>query len=138
MQKQSCIFCRIGRREAPASIVYEDEEILAFMDTRPMTEGHMLVIPKKHYENIFDISEELNAKVHKVVKQISLAVRKATKADGISIIQQNGRAAGQEVFHLHVHVIPRYEGQKLPRFGETPNVSREELDRISTQIKLHL
>ena len=138
MEKQSCIFCRIARKEAPASIVYEDEEILVFMDTRPVTEGHTLIIPKKHYENIFDISAELNAKVYKIVKRVSLAVRKATKADGISIIQQNGRAAGQEVFHLHVHVIPRYEGQKLPRFGENPNTSRAELDRISTQIKLHL
>jgi len=138
MENRSCIFCRIVSKEAPASIVYEDEEILAFMDTRPMTVGHALIIPKKHYENIFDVPEELIAKVHKIARRIALAVREATKADGISIIQQNGRAAGQEVFHLHVHVIPRYEGQKLPRFGETPIAFREELDRTSTQIKVYL
>ena len=90
---------------------------MAFLDLRPLTEGHTLVIPKMHYVDIFDIPEEQLSKVHKVAKQVSSAIKKATNSDGISIIQQNGKAAGQEIFHFHVHAVPRFEGQKLPGFS---------------------
>jgi histidine triad (HIT) family protein len=137
MNVNSCVFCKIARKQAPASLVYEDEDVLAFLDKRPLNEGHTLVIPKEHYETIYETPEEQIAYLHKIVKRTALAVKKATKADGISIIQQNGKAAGQEVFHLHVHVIPRYEGQKLPRFGEIPETSREKLDQVASNIKKH-
>jgi histidine triad (HIT) family protein len=134
MYDDSCIFCRIARKQASASIVYEDEAVLAFLDIRPLSEGHTLIIPKEHYRDIFDIPEELLARVHKVTKRVAVAVQKATSADGISIFQQNGRVAGQEVFHLHVHVVPRHEGRKLGRFGSAP-VVRDELDRVAAEIK---
>jgi histidine triad (HIT) family protein len=135
---ENCIFCKIVRKEAASSIVYEDAQVVAFMDIRPVSEGHTLVIPKQHYEDIFDTPEELVAYTHKIAKRIAIAVKKVTNADGISIVQQNGRAAGQDIFHLHVHVIPRVEGQKLPRFGELTVASREILDDAAAKIKLHL
>jgi histidine triad (HIT) family protein len=122
----------------PASIVYEDEKVMAFLDIKPLNEGHTLVIPKEHYENIFDIPRELIEYVHGVTKRIALAVEETTKADGISIIQQNGEAAGQEIFHLHVHVIPRYEGQKLPSFSELAEANREQLSQTAAKIRQHL
>ena len=83
---ENCIFCKIARKEAEATIVYEDAEIVAFMDIRPVSEGHTLIIPKKHCVDIFDIPEELLEATHKVTKKIAVAVKKATKADGISIV----------------------------------------------------
>jgi histidine triad (HIT) family protein len=135
---ENCVFCKIARKEADASIVYEDADVMAFMDIRPVSEGHALIIPKKHYVDIFDVSEELLGATHKVTKKIAAAVKKATKADGISIVQQNGKAAGQEIFHLHVHVIPRFEGKKMPRFEELGLADRETLDAAAKKINQHM
>lgn len=100
--------------------------------------GHTLVIPKAHYVDIFDIPEKELAAVHLVVKQLSFAVKKATDADGISIIHQNGKAAGQDIFHFHVHVVPRFEGQKLPSFHDLKVVHRWELEEMASKIRQQL
>jgi len=84
------------------------------------------------------LPEELNAYLHRIVKRVSFAVKKASKADGISIFQQNGKAASQEIFHLHVHVVPRYEGQKLARFGEILEANREKLEQVAANIRRHI
>jgi histidine triad (HIT) family protein len=126
------------KKQAPASIIYEDETVIVFLDIRPLNEGHTLVIPKKHYVDIFDIPENQLSQVHKVAKQVSVAVKKATNADGISIIQQNGKAAGQDIFHLHVHVVPGFEGQKLPRFSALREVERAKLEEMAKKIKQQL
>ena len=138
MKDNACIFCRIAQKQVPANLVYEDEKALAFLDIRPLNEGHTLVIPKAHYETIFDIPQELITYLHGITKRVAIAVKKATKADGISIIQQNGKAASQEVFHLHIHVIPRYEGQKLPRFSDVKEADREKLSQTAEKIKRYL
>jgi histidine triad (HIT) family protein len=135
---ESCIFCKIVKKEAASSIVFEDENVLAFMDIRPVSEGHTLITPKKHYVDIFDIPDDDLAATHQVTKRIAAAVKKVTKADGISIVQQNGAAAGQEIFHLHVHVIPRFEGRKMPRFSELGVAGRETLDQSAARIKKEL
>ncbi len=132
---ESCIFCKIANKTAQASIVYEDEAVMAFLDIRPLTMGHTLVIPKAHYVDIFDIPDKLLSQVHLATKKMSAPVKEATKADGISIIQQNGKAAGQDIFHLHVHIVPRFEGQKLPRFSELAEVERAKLDEMASKIK---
>ncbi|MCW4044338.1 MAG: HIT family protein [Candidatus Bathyarchaeota archaeon] len=138
MYADSCIFCKITSRQASASVVYEDETALAFLDIKPLSEGHTLVIPKKHYATIFEIPDDLVSHVHKIAKRVALAVKEAVKADGVSIVQQNGRAADQEILHLHVHVIPRFVGKKLTRFTETSEASRERLDQTAAKIKQHL
>ncbi len=135
---KSCIFCKIVHKQAPASIIYEDETVMVFLDIRPLNVGHTLVIPKKHYVDIFDIPENQLSQVHKVAKQVSVAIKKATNADGISIIQQNGKAAGQDIFHLHVHVVPRFEGQKLPSFSALKEVERAKLDEMAKKIRQEL
>jgi histidine triad (HIT) family protein len=135
---ESCIFCKIVRKQAAASIIYEDETIMVFLDIRPLNIGHTLVIPKAHYVDIFDTPEEQLSQVHKAAKQVSFAIKKATNADGISIIQQSGKAAGQDIFHLHVHVVPRFEGQKLPLFSELKEIERVKLDNMAKKIKQQL
>ena len=111
---------------------------MAFLDIRPLNIGHALVIPKAHYVDIFDIPELELSKVYKVSKNIIPAIKSATSADGISIIQQNGKAAGQDIFHLHVHIVPRFEGQKLPRFSDLQMADRANLDELAKKIKMQI
>ena len=130
---QNCVFCNIVLKEIPASYVFENEKILAFMDIRPVTEGHTLVIPKTHYENIFELTDDIIEPIFKAVKKVAYAVKEGVNAEGITIFQQNGKAAGQDVFHFHVHVIPRYKDKKLPKLNELSTVKREALQYLFTQ-----
>jgi len=132
---QSCEFCRLARREEDASIVFEDDRTMAFLDIRPVNDGHTLVIPKTHFENIYEIPDDEIAHLYKVVKKVASAVKRSVKPDGISITQHNERAALQRVFHLHVHIIPRYEGQGFPRPDELSLAEREELEDTATKIR---
>jgi histidine triad (HIT) family protein len=135
---ESCIFCKIVHKQAPASIIYEDKFVMVFLDIRPLTMGHALVIPKAHYVDIFEIPQNGLSQVHIIAKKVSFAIEKATDADGISIIQQNGKAAGQDIFHLHIHIVPRFEGQKLPPFNELREVERAKLDVLAKKIRQQL
>lgn len=128
-----CTFCRLAKKEAPASYIYEDKEVIAFLDMKPINKGHALVIPKNHYENIYEISEEAVAHLFRVVKKIAYAVKKGVSADGVSIIQNNEKAAGQIVFHLHVHIIPRYGKPKSCRHREKCESSK--LDTVAAKIR---
>ncbi len=107
------IFAKIIRGEMPCFKVYEDEHTLAFMDIMPQAEGHTLVIPKEPAENIFDLSPDGAAALARTAKKVAAAVRKATNAPGILLAQLNGAAAGQTVFHIHFHIIPRTSGIDL-------------------------
>jgi len=106
VSESACIFCRIIRKEAPASIVYEDEQVAAFLSNRPVNLGHTLVVTKKHYADIYEIPEEEAAYLFKITKRIAQAVKEATEIEAIRIVQNNGKDAGQVIFHLHVHIIP--------------------------------
>lgn len=108
-----CLFCKIVNKEIPCTKVYEDDKVLAFMDINPMSEGHLLVIPKNHGATILDLPEEDFLAVMAVAKKIAQAVDKALKPDGINILQLNGEAANQVVPHLHVHIVPRWDGDGL-------------------------
>ncbi|WP_302626369.1 HIT family protein [uncultured Eubacterium sp.] len=106
----NCIFCKIAAGEIPALTLFEDEDVKVIFDAGPATKGHALVIPKAHAANVFEISDELLAKAHVVAKKVAIALKEATECEGVNILQNNGEMAGQSVFHLHIHVIPRYEG----------------------------
>ena len=138
MINESCQFCRLARKEDDASIVFEDERTMAFLDIRPVNDGHTLVIPKMHYENIYEIPDDEIAHVYKTVKKVASAVKKSVMAEGISITQHNERAALQRVFHLHVHVIPRYEGQRFPRPEELSVASKERLEGTAQKIRKYM
>lgn len=103
-----CIFCKIVRGEIPATKLYEDDHVLAFMDIGPIIKGHALVIPKQHYDPITAAPAEALAKAIAVVQRIARAQFEGMKADGVNVHQTNGRAAGQVVPHVHFHVIPRF------------------------------
>jgi len=105
-----CLFCKIAEGEIPSEIIYEDDYTLAFLDINPINPGHTLVIPKKHFKNIADISYEAFASVMKTVKRLTPIIQKELGADGINVGINNGSAAGQMIFHSHVHIIPRSVG----------------------------
>ena len=113
MSESPCVFCQIIRGEAPASIVYEDEQVVAFLSNRPVNVGHTLVVPKKHYVNVYEMSEDDAAHAFKVAKRLAHAVRDAFGAEGIRLVQNNGRDAAQVVMHVHVHVIPMSSQNKF-------------------------
>lgn len=133
-----CPFCEIINGNIPAKKVYEDDSSLAFLDINPRNPGHTLVVPKKHYATILDITEKDAGELFRAVKAVAAAVQAGTKAQGISISQSNGAAAGQLVPHLHFHVIPRFlrEGP-LALEGILPvkKMPEESLDKIAESVK---
>ncbi len=134
----NCIFCKIVAGEIPCDKIYEDESVLAFLDIKPFTKGHTLVIPKKHFENIFDIQGEALEKVIIVAKSISEKIKNNLKADGIRLSQSNGKVAGQDMMHFHLHIIPRYENDGLssnPTLTlQLPQADFEELKKLAEEI----
>jgi histidine triad (HIT) family protein len=134
----TCLFCNIASGNNIASIVYKDAAVMAFMDANPVNVGHTLVIPKEHWENIYKIPENVLAELAKVVKRVCGAVKKTLDADGISILQLNGKAAGQSVMHFHVHVIPRFKGDTILGHEGFVNLGRMELDKIAMKIRKNL
>ena len=107
------VFAKVLRGELPCHKIYEDEDTLAFLDIMPRSEGHALVITKEQATDLFDVSPQALAKLMAVVQKLSPEIKEAVGADGVLIAQFNGAAAGQTVFHLHVHIIPRKEGEAL-------------------------
>jgi histidine triad (HIT) family protein len=105
-----CVFCRIVKGDLPCFKVYEDERVRAFEDINPIAEGHTLIIPKRHAENLWEISDEDLAAIHLVSKKLAHALRKAMKPTGIAVLQLNGQGAKQMVLHYHLHLVPRIAG----------------------------
>lgn len=110
---EDCIFCKIVKGEIPCQKIYEDNKILVFLDINPVHKGHTLIIPKEHHEGIIDMPDDTLGELAKVAKKISKAVKKATGVAGFNIVQNNGADAGQDVFHFHMHIIPRLKGDGL-------------------------
>jgi diadenosine tetraphosphate (Ap4A) HIT family hydrolase len=133
--EDECIFCRIVSKELPASIVHEDDEVMAFMDVGAATKGHTLVIPKKHVKTVFELDAGTASAVFTAATRISKALRKAVKCDGLNLLVANEEAAGQVVFHLHVHLIPRYAGDDFGMEFRYKNPPREELDETAAEIR---
>jgi histidine triad (HIT) family protein len=120
MSQTGCIFCGIVAGAAPCHRVYEDRQVLAFMDILPVGDGHLLVIPKRHYENLLEADEESMLAVMSASRRIAHALKRALRPDGIGVHQLNGAAAGQTVFHYHMHLIPRNHGDPIVFHGRTP------------------
>jgi histidine triad (HIT) family protein len=133
-----CVFCRIVAKEIPATLVHEDEHTLAFMDIGQVNPGHVLVALKKHAENIFALSEADAAAVFRSAARVSRAIRAAFEPQGLSVYQANGRAAGQTVLHLHIHLVPRYEGDGMALTWPVKNPPREKLVEYAEKIRARL
>lgn len=109
MRDENCIFCKLANGEIPTATVYEDEDFRVILDLNPATRGHALILPKEHFANLFELPEEWTAKAFTLAKRLAGKMKDALGCDGFNIVQNNGAAAGQTVFHFHIHLIPRYE-----------------------------
>ena len=128
-----CIFCKIAKGEIPAKILYEDEKTLAFLDISPRSKGHTLIIPKEHYETFEELPEEVAIDLIKAIKRV-IKKLKSLNPDGYNILNNNGPVAGQEVPHVHFHIIPRYKGEKEEIIKLSPPVEVD-LDGVLEELK---
>jgi histidine triad (HIT) family protein len=133
-----CVFCRIMAKQIPATVVHEDEHTLAFMDIGQVNPGHVLVALKKHAENIFVLDDAQAAAVFRSAAKVARAIRGAFEPQGLSVYQANGAAAGQTVFHLHIHLVPRYEGDGMALTWPVKNPPREKLAEYAQKIRAKL
>ena len=135
----TCIFCKILTGEAPASFVYRDEQVAAFLDIQPVNPGHLLIVPVRHARYLADLDEEDGAQMFRIAQKLSNALYLADiRCEANNLFLANGASAGQDVFHIHLHVLPRYRGDGFgfrfgPNYGYKP--SRAELDAIAVQIR---
>lgn len=130
-----CVFCEIVKGNIPSYKVYEDDVCIAILDISQATIGHTLVIPKKHFKNIFELDEETAMKLFKVVTNLSKKISKALNVDNMNILNNNGTLAGQSVDHFHIHIIPRYEKDNLEIKFSSNKLSPEEFNDLLNKIK---
>ncbi|MDO4490636.1 MAG: HIT family protein [Lachnospiraceae bacterium] len=133
-----CIFCKLANGEIPTATLYEDEDFRVIMDMGPAAKGHSLILPKQHYANIYELPEELAVKAICLAKKLAPVMTKALHADGFNIVQNNGAAAGQTVFHFHMHLIPRYDNDGAG-FGWNPGtLTDEDRDDVLAKVTAEL
>jgi histidine triad (HIT) family protein len=133
-----CIFCRIMAREIPATVVHEDEHVLAFMDLGQVNPGHVLVALKSHAENLYDLNDAQAGAVLRAAARVARAIRDAFDPEGLSVYQANGAAAGQTVFHYHVHLVPRHDGDGMALTWPVKNPPRDKLEAYAAKIRASL
>jgi histidine triad (HIT) family protein len=135
---EDCIFCQIVDGDIPSRTVYEDDRTLAFLDANPLAPGHTLVVPKEHHEQLNDLPPALSGAVGETLGRVTDSVEEAVDADGSTVAFNNGAVAGQEVPHVHGHVVPRFEDDGAhpihSLFGDVPDPSDAELDDVAERV----
>ena len=129
-----CLFCKIIKGEIPSAKVYEDEHSFAFLNIRPINPGHTLLVPKKHFANLYEMPDEILANLAPIIKKLGVAIKKAVSADGINIGMNNDPAAGQLVFHAHIHIMPRFKNDGHEHWHGTPYKNDAEIKTVAENI----
>ena len=130
MKDENCIFCKIAAGEIPSATLYEDDDFRVILDISPASKGHALIIPKEHFRNLYDLDDELASKVLVLARKMTVRLKEILGCDGYNIVQNNGEAAGQTVYHFHLHMIPRYKDDGVGigwKMGELVDEDKEEL-----------
>lgn len=135
MRKDDCIFCKIANGDIPSSTIYEDELFKVILDLGPAAKGHALILPKNHFDDLLTVDEETGSKALLLAAKVAAAMKKSLGCAGVNILQNNGEAAGQTVFHLHLHIIPRYENDDVNIDWNPGKPSSEELAALAESIK---
>ena len=130
MKDCNCIFCKIANGEIPSTTLYEDEDFRVILDLGPATRGHALLLPKNHFANLFELDDETAQKAILVAKKKAGKMKDALGADGFNLVQNNGEAAGQTVFHFHMHLIPRYENDNAGILWEPGETTPEDMAEV--------
>lgn len=130
MKDENCIFCKLANGDIPTATLYEDDDFRVILDAGPASKGHALILPKEHYKNLYELDDEIAAKALVLAKKMITRLTDVLGCDGYNIVQNNGEVAGQTVFHFHIHLIPRYEGDEVGlgwKMGELTDEVRDEI-----------
>ena len=136
MVKDDCIFCKLANGVFPTNTIYEDDSFRVILDLGPATKGHALILPKNHYANIYEIPEDVAGDVMKLAKKMATHMTEKLNCDGFNLVQNNGEAAGQTVFHFHYHLIPRYKDDNQHILWKPTSPSAEELEELKDLLKM--
>jgi histidine triad (HIT) family protein len=134
----NCIFCKLANGDIPTNTLYEDDCVRVIFDAEPAAEGHVLILPKEHFDNIYELDDDTAGHVFKVAKKIATAMNKTLDMDGLNVVQNNGEAAGQTVFHFHMHIIPRHNDDTVNVGWEKHKVSSERIKDITDEVRKYL
>ena len=132
---ENCIFCKIANGEIPSATLYEDEDFRVILDLGPASRGHALILPKEHFKDLCELDEQVAAKVLPLAGKIGAAMKEVLGCSGFNVVQNNGETAGQTVFHFHVHLIPRYEGDQVGLTWKPGELTDEMKEEILAKVK---
>ena len=133
-----CIFCAIVAQQIPSTVVAQNAQALAIMDINPANDGHVLVLPKPHSTDLFELLPDVGVEVMRLCLQVAQALRTSLQPDGLNVLQASGEAAGQEVFHTHFHLLPRWRGDQALQWWQTRPGDQERIQRVAAQIRAAL
>ena len=134
MKNDNCIFCKLANGDIPTATLYEDDDFRVILDAGPASKGHALILPKEHYANLYELDDQLAAKVLVLAKKMITKLTDILGCDGYNIVQNNGEAAGQTVFHFHLHMIPRYNNDNVGLGWNMGTLSEEDKADILSKI----
>lgn len=135
MKNENCIFCKLANGDIPTATLYEDDDFRVILDAGPASKGHALILPKEHYANLYELDDELAAKVFVLAKKMITKLTDVLGCDGYNIVQNNGEAAGQTVFHFHLHMIPRYKDDEVGLGWEMGTLKDEDKEDILSKLR---
>ena len=138
MKKEDCIFCKIANGQIPANALYEDDVVKVIFDLSPASRGHVLILPKNHFDNVYSLDSETAAHIFQVAVKIANGLKTALNCDGLNIVQNNGEAAGQTVMHFHMHLIPRYKQDTVNITWVPGENSEQKIEELKAKIVPYL
>lgn len=138
MTKGDCIFCKIANGEIPTTTIYENNEFRVFFDAAPASKGHCLIVPKQHYNDIFDMDAETGGKLFSLATAVARGLKKELNCDGMNVVQNSGTIAGQTVFHFHLHLIPRYVGDTVNIGWQPGEANQAELQELAKAVRKNI
>ena len=134
MKKDDCIFCKLANGVIPTNSLYEDDVVKVIFDAGPASSGHVLILPKEHFDNVYALDDDTAAHVFQVAVKVAKALKEGLNLEGLNIVQNNGEIAGQTVFHFHMHIIPRYKGDTVNVGWKPGEVTDEEIEEIKSLV----
>ena len=134
MKKDDCIFCKLANGVIPTNSLYEDDVVKVIFDAGPASSGHVLILPKEHFDNVYALDDDTAAHVFQVAVKVAKALKEGLNLEGLNIVQHNGEIAGQTVFHFHMHIIPRYKGDTVNVGWKPGEVTDEEIEKIKSLV----
>lgn len=134
MKKDDCIFCKLANGVIPTNSLYEDDVVKVIFDAGPASSGHVLILPKEHFDNVYALDDDTAAHVFQVAVKVAKALKEGLNLEGLNIVQNNGEIAGQTVFHFHMHIIPRYKGDTVNVGWKPGEVTDEGIEKIKSLV----